>query len=203
MKVPMRYQVTECDCGPTTILNGISYLLEREDIPPETVKNIYLYSMDNFRSDGSGITGTTHESLRHITNWIDRLGKTGRIGIAARYISEREVSLDPDGSIAETLRNGGTAIARIDLDGSHFILLTGLDDEWVYLFDPYILDEPFPVPGVKVVHDHMYEYNRIVPRASFATEDVHPYSFGPYGTREAMLLMKKEPAEEDENGKKP
>ena len=34
MKVPLRYQVTNYDCGPTSLLNGLSILFEREEIPP-------------------------------------------------------------------------------------------------------------------------------------------------------------------------
>lgn len=195
MKVPLRYQVTECDCCPTTILNGLSYLLERKEIPPEVVRNVYLYSMDNFGATGHGVGGTTHAALRYITDWIERFGKTGRIPVSARYVSEKEVHLEPDGPLAATVRAGGAAVVRIDLDGWHYVLITGLDEKSVYLFDPYCLPEPFPVPGVAVIHDRNREFNRIVPRESFATEDVHPYSFGPYPTREAMLLTKTVPEE--------
>ena len=40
MNNPLRYQVTEYDCGPTSMLNAISYLFPREEIPPEIVRNI-------------------------------------------------------------------------------------------------------------------------------------------------------------------
>lgn len=30
MKNPLRYQMSEYDCGPTSMLNAISYLFERE-----------------------------------------------------------------------------------------------------------------------------------------------------------------------------
>ena len=42
MKIPLRYQTTEFDCGPTSLLNGISYLFEREEIPPEIIRNVML-----------------------------------------------------------------------------------------------------------------------------------------------------------------
>ncbi len=32
MKNPLRYQLTEYDCGPASMLNAISYLFERKDI---------------------------------------------------------------------------------------------------------------------------------------------------------------------------
>ena len=33
MKVPLRYQNTEYDCGITSFVNVLAYLYEREDIP--------------------------------------------------------------------------------------------------------------------------------------------------------------------------
>ena len=33
MKIPLRYQISEYDCGPTSMLNAVSYLFEREEIP--------------------------------------------------------------------------------------------------------------------------------------------------------------------------
>lgn len=35
MNNPLRYQITEYDCGPTSVLNGISALFPREVIPPD------------------------------------------------------------------------------------------------------------------------------------------------------------------------
>ena len=35
MNNPLRYQMTEYDCGPTSMLNAISYLFPRDEIPPE------------------------------------------------------------------------------------------------------------------------------------------------------------------------
>ena len=46
MKNPLHYQISECDCGPTSMLNAISYLFNREDIPPEIIRNVMLYCLD-------------------------------------------------------------------------------------------------------------------------------------------------------------
>ena len=42
MKNPLRYQVSEYDCGPTSLLNAVSFLFEREEIQPEILRNIML-----------------------------------------------------------------------------------------------------------------------------------------------------------------
>lgn len=46
MKVPLRYQVTEFDCGTISLLNVLSYLYERAEIPAELVKAIHRYTLD-------------------------------------------------------------------------------------------------------------------------------------------------------------
>ena len=34
MKIPLRYQMSEYDCGPTALLNAMSFLFDRAEIPP-------------------------------------------------------------------------------------------------------------------------------------------------------------------------
>lgn len=41
MKNPLNYQTTEYDCGPTTVMNAVSYLFNREEISPDIPKCIY------------------------------------------------------------------------------------------------------------------------------------------------------------------
>ena len=37
MKNPLHYQLSEYDCGPTSMMNAIAYLFEREETPPEAI----------------------------------------------------------------------------------------------------------------------------------------------------------------------
>ena len=53
MHSPLRYQLTNYDCGPTTMLNAVSFLFDREDIPPEIVRNVMLYSLDCYSAEGA------------------------------------------------------------------------------------------------------------------------------------------------------
>ena len=49
MKNPLHYQLSEYDCGPTSMMNALAYLFEREEIPPEAVRNTMLYCLDCHR----------------------------------------------------------------------------------------------------------------------------------------------------------
>ena len=42
MKNPLHYQISEYDCGPTSMLNAIIYLFDRDEIPPEVIRNTML-----------------------------------------------------------------------------------------------------------------------------------------------------------------
>ncbi len=196
VKIPLRYQISEYDCGPTSLLNGVSYLFEREEIPAELVRDVMLYSMDTFGDDGTpGVSGTTQKTMRFLSRRLDDVGRAGRPALACRYITGREVDLESGGLLADTLRRGGAAVVHIDLEIWHYILLTGLDGENVYAFDPYRLPvDPFPVKEVTAVESEPFRYNRIVPRRLMAGEVRRPYALGPFKTREAVLLTKRETA---------
>ena len=72
MKNPLRYQLSEYDCGPTSMLNALAFLFEREDIPPEAVRNIMLYCLDCYGSDGvSGKSGTSCAAMMFLSNWLN------------------------------------------------------------------------------------------------------------------------------------
>ena len=192
MKVPLRYQVTNYDCGPTSLLNGLSILFEREEIPPEVLRRILQCSLDNFDDAGKeGRRGTTHAAMAHLASWLEDCGRAGWLDLSCRYLTGKDVSLAEGSALRAAIRGGGAAAAFIDLDGWHYILLTGAEEDRVYAFDPWILPEPFPVPDVQTDYDHPYLYNRIVPLRRFESTDIHPYSFGPYETREAVLMPRR------------
>ena len=76
MKSPLRYQFSEYDCGPTTMLNAVSYLFEREEIPPEIIRNVMLYSLDCYSQKGEpGRAGTSRMAMMFLSNWLDGFGR--------------------------------------------------------------------------------------------------------------------------------
>ena len=65
MKIPLRYQISEYDCGPTALLNGVSYLFPRAEVPPEIIRSVTLYSLDCYGMDGAaGKAGTSRMAMR-------------------------------------------------------------------------------------------------------------------------------------------
>lgn len=63
MKIPLRFQCTEYDCGTTSFINALLYLYDRENIPIEFIKAIYKYTLDV--EDKEGIIGKGGTSRNH------------------------------------------------------------------------------------------------------------------------------------------
>lgn len=189
MKNPLRYQMTEYDCGPTSLLNAVSFLFEREQIPPELVRSVMLFCLDCFGADGAaGKCGTSCMAMQFLCSWLEGFGRAGHLPMRASYLSGRDVHFSANGRLRDALRRGGAAVVRLDLGGAHYVLLTGIEGDEVSLFDPYAGG---PVqPGARVVSDHPAEYNRIVSVRNFEGNSL--YALGPQAGREAVLLFNTE-----------
>lgn len=73
MKVPLRFQVTEFDCGTVSLLNAFSYLFDREELPALLVKKINEYTLDCYDEDGNlGNGGTSENAINGLTSWITK-----------------------------------------------------------------------------------------------------------------------------------
>ena len=190
MKIPLRYQMSEYDCGPTSMLNAISYLFEREEIPPEVIRNIMLYCLDCYNSEGvPGKCGTSMAAMMFLSNWLCGCGKIGRLDISSQYLSGKQVYIGQNSRINDALRRGGVAVVRLYYEVEHYVLLTGEQGEDLLMFDPYYWEQPFEETGIRMVSDHPFAYNRIVPAWYFNRETRETYALGPYDGREAVLLF--------------
>lgn len=190
MKNPLHYQLSEYDCGPTSMLNAISYLFERDDIPPEIIRNIMLYCLDCYGAEGSpGKSGTSCTAMMFLSNWLDGFGHTGKLSISSQYLCGKSVALGKDSAINDALRRGGVAVVRLYYDVAHYVLLTGEHEGNILMFDPYYQTESFPQKDIIVTLEHPFAYNRVVPMSYFNQENHEIYAMGEPDSREAVLLF--------------
>ena len=170
------------------MLNAISYLFHREEIPPEIVRNIMLYCLDCFGPDGaSGKCGTSCMAMMFLSNWRSGFGQAGHLPVSSQYLSGREVNFSQNGGLSDALRRKGAAVVRVDLEGWHYVLLTGIQKDMVYFFDPYYRTEPFDDLDLRVETACPDAYNRIAPIHCFEGNSV--YALPPPEKREAVLLF--------------
>lgn len=192
-KNPLHYQVSEYDCGPTAVLNAMSYLFFREALSPDLIRNIMLYCLDCFGSDGStGKRGTSCMAMMFLSNWINGYGQVGYLPVSSEFLSQKEVSFGEHSKIEDALRRRGAVVVRVDFDGWHYVLLTGIKKDKIYLFDPYYRKEPFSYEDIIMTEEYPTDYNRIVPIHYFEKEELGIYSLGPIETREAVIFFNEE-----------
>ncbi|MDO4621314.1 MAG: peptidase C39 [Lachnospiraceae bacterium] len=203
MKNPLHYQHTEFDCGPTSMINALDFLFQREEIPPEAIRNIMLYCLDCYGKEGRPCeSGTSCMAMMFLANWLDGFGKTGRLPITTQYLSGESVYITPDSRIVDALNRGGAVILRLHYEVEHYVLLTGVKDDHVLMFDPYYeeeLTEDTPDRELITVDlEHPFSYNRIVPFSCFNRTNHDTYSLGEKDKREAVLLFNSKTALTDE-----
>jgi hypothetical protein len=190
MKNPLRYQVSEYDCGPTSMLNAVSYLFAREEIQPEILRNIMIYSLDCYGQSGVlGQSGTSRMAMMFLSRWLSGVGEAGLLPIECQYLSGKSVYLGEQSLVVDALNRGGVVVMRLYMDGEHYVLLTKREGENIYLFDPYYMTEnPFG-SEIEFNMEQPCRYNRIVPFACFNREEAAPYALGKVAEREAVLLF--------------
>lgn len=190
MKIPLRFQITEFDCGTVTLQNAISYLFERENIPAEIVRAISLYTLDCYDSKGNiGQGGTSKEAISMMTNWITNYTNSHNFNLKAEHYLSEEVTLD---LIRRTLNENSCIMLRTYQDVEHYVLITDIDYEYVYIFDPYYLEEKYYGLDnkVEIVFDKPFDYNRKVSIERFDTETHRDFALGPVDNRECLVFTK-------------
>lgn len=196
MKNYLNYQSSEYDCGPTTIVNAVRFLFDREQVPPELLKSISTYTLDTYNESGEvGKNGTSRMALCFLSHWLTHFGERKKFPIYSEYLVREQVKIEEGGKILQCLRNKGVAVARVWSGGvGHYVLLTEALDGEIGLFDPYesdFADEPDYIPeehGFRIVEDQPRKLNRYVRWDIFNSEEVINFSFGEIGLREAMLV---------------
>lgn len=189
MKNPLYYQVTEYDCGPTSMLNAISFLFEREEIPPIIIKNIMAYSLDKYDDEGEICKGgTSGIAMKYLSDWLNRYHKISKFPVSCEYITGEGVTANRDSKIIKCLDNGGVAVLHVRFECWHYVLLTGADKNHVTLFDPYLYNKPFEDSNIEVIHDSPTRMNRRVTYDILNAEGNGFYEMGPKETRKALII---------------
>lgn len=175
-KTPLDYQLTEYDCGSTTLLNALRYLFKRSEISPEIYKHILQYTLDRTNDDGEvGKGGTSVYALEFLCKWLNENAKEKGMNINTISIGKDEISIY-NKDLENKINSGAVAILRIYQDCEHYCLLTKLDKDFAYLFDPYYLNINYydNDKDVEIIKDKPFEFNRKVSKSridSLSKED--------------------------------
>ncbi|MDR1639939.1 MAG: peptidase C39 [Clostridiales bacterium] len=190
MRIPLNYQRTEYDCGPTSLLNAVSFLFARDEIPPDILRYVFMYTLDGFNDKGEACkNGTSQIAMMFLSNWLSQYAKARNLSVSCEYLSGDRVKVSENSEITQALQQGGTAVARLHFDCWHYVTLTGLSGNSVEMFDPYYYSEDFSHPGISHILDRPCDANRLVSFEVLNSRQKETYALGPIETREAILLF--------------
>lgn len=197
MKNLLNYQSSEYDCGPVSIINGIRYLYEREEIYPDMIKFIMLYCMDTYNEEGELCKhGTSPAAMNYMASWLNHFGQVRNFPIHCEYLSGEAVTVSIDSPIYSALKKGGVVVLRLFLEVGHYVLLTGIEDNHVLMFDPYYeekedpeFDEEYFEEGISFLYDQPKRANRTVSFERLNRTGKGYYEMGEYPCREALIMF--------------
>ena len=176
-KTPLKYQLTEYDCGTTTLLNALRYLFKRSEIGPEIYKFIMQYTLDSANNNGeTGKGGTSVYAMKFLSDWLNENSSKKGMNIKCTYLDKENVSIYSEQ--LKKVNDGAVAILRVYQDVEHYCLLTKLDDEYAYLFDPYYLNINYydKDSDVEIIKDRPFEFNRKVRKERMENGDIKDFS---------------------------
>ena len=189
MKVPLRYQNTEYDCGTTSFVNALAYLYDREDIPIELLKTIYKFTLDVEGKDGiEGTGGTSRKHAELLAKYfVEYANKNDKFDINCIILNGKDVTLE---KMKKALEDNGVIIARCWQDTEHYVLITKIDDNFVYIFDPYYLGEDYYVKDddVAIVLHETFTHNRLVKIERLFDESLKDFSLLEESKRSIILM---------------
>lgn len=186
MKIPLRYQNTEYDCGTTSFVNALAYLFDREEIPVELLKSIYKYTLDV--DDGKG--GTSRKCAEMLSKkFIEYANSNSNFNIKCKILKGNDVNLD---NLKNEIGNNSVAIARCYQTYEHYVLITKLDDTFAYIFDPYYLDEEYYIldDDVSIVLHDTFTYNRLVKIERLFDESKKDFSLLEKNDRQVIIIKR-------------
>ena len=190
MKIPLRFQITEFDCGAVSLLNCLSFLYEREEIPAVLIKKNYRYALD--RSDESGNQGnggTSERAVEKITEWLNAFSSEHNFNLVCEMQEGENVSKE---RIAKCLNQKGVILVKLWQEVEHYIIVTKMTKKKVYIFDPYYMrkDHYRNERDVRMVFNKPFSYNRVVSIKRFFSESHEDFALGPIEKRECVLFNK-------------
>ena len=199
MNNPLSYQASEYDCGPTALRNAISFLYERKEIPPEVIKYINLYCMDCYNQEGEPCkSGTSSVAMAYVASWLNQYGQMKKWPVHCQVLGKDDIYLGQNSRIIGALQQGGVAVVRVVLECGHYVLLTGVEGEYVHVFDPYYWPHEFLDRRILTVLDQPEKLNRKIHWDVFNNEGKDYYNLGLKEKRECVLIFNKETKQEGE-----
>ncbi len=192
-RIPLRYQATEFDCGSAAVINAISYIFGVSDFPAYFLKEIYDVCLDEYNADGLlGGDGTSQDAMRFLAGWFNRYREKTGFPIRCSCFDGKDVAFADGSKLLDLLRREGVAVVvRCVLYDEHYVTLTGADESYIYLFDPYYWNVDYRDPRIARIDDP-FRANRKLPIGFMETTTGSYYSLGAVKEKIAVAFSRKD-----------
>lgn len=191
MFTPLRYQATEADCFPTSVLNALVWLFERHELPGATLQHIYSFCLDGIERGLPGAYTSEHAGLA-LVDWLNEF-KTLSFAVSAEVIRRHDLHLRRSGKVFRWLQRSGVAIldVRVTTLTTHSILALSADTEHVDFWDPYVRGARYDYGhGASRLETEGRSPNLRIARAWFDSPRNRRYSLGPLAERTGILIRR-------------
>ena len=201
MHAPHRYQLTNHDCGPTSVLNALAALFDVSELPPEVLKHVDAVTLDRYIGPDASRGGTSGSSLAYLAWWLNDYAYRTGFPVHACALAGDEVSLEEGSLISEKVAAGAVAVVECCFGYDHYVLVTGIEGDTVKLFDswyctwPPVVEVPLRVVGTVPVDDEPFSCNRRVERWVFEEPAGTAYSLNARCGRDAVVFWRTDAAE--------
>lgn len=180
MKNVLIDQSSEYDCGPTTLVNALRFLYERDELNPDLLTAIFNLTLDDYSSEGEyGKRGTSYKAMRGVSAFFEAYGKGTDFPIHSHVLTGNDASISTGSPVVRALESGkAVAVARVWHGGDgHYILLNGVKDGRILAYDPYADDSVIDGDLIRGVEDTDGRVNRSVAFTVFHAEGKSNYAF--------------------------
>lgn len=192
MKTPLKFQISEFDCGTVSLMNAIAFLYEREEIPAIILKKIHKYTLDSYDESGNeGQGGTSKKSVDKLCKWTSEYCKHSDFEFHCTHLQGGDITLD---KLKKTLNNNGCILMRTHLTDEHYVIITKMNNKSVYIFDPYFLPKEYykNEKSIKIVYNKPFTHNRKITLNRLLLEENKDLALGEIKSRECVLISKNE-----------
>lgn len=182
MKQPLGYQQQSCSCWITSMMNGMLFLLGNSDkISNELARIIYA---------GSSGYGTRNDQASDLLCLINN----NKIPINCECKEKEEVSRN---LIRKSLKDDAVIISDT-MSGDHSILLTKMEGDFIFLFDPWwknIRTMPFESEGKfqRITNKNYYNGKVHIEElfgGRYLNEKHTPFTMGAVSSRYVVIMEK-------------
>lgn len=138
-----------------------------------------------------GIEGKEGTSRKHVQllakYFVEYANNNKQFDIKCKILYGENVTLE---KMKNSLNDNGVIITRCWQDTEHYILITKIDENFAYLFDPYYLKEDYYVDDedVAIVLHELFTHNRIVKIERLLDESLKDFSLLEKSKRSIILI---------------